>query len=150
MKRAVPISVLAEPIFHIDNGPDTPFKQALESAVEIFRDMDLRVTEMVHGGPVLVLAREEADLDAVDKTVPTLLLHHRLRLVGLIVAEVVRRQRFLNSVHADSDLLIVVRSAVFSEQILKYIRWDVLAALDVVQEVLSNHLAGENTRCLLI
>src|SRR5690606_4447663 len=98
----------------------------------------------------LVLAREEADLNAVDEPMPAFPLDHGLGLVRLVVAEVIRRQGFFDGVHADADFLVVVRSTVFAQEILEHIGRYVLAALDLVQKVLPHHLPGEYARCFLV
>ena len=72
-----------------------------------------------------------------------LLLDERLRFVGLVVPEVVGRQRFLHRLDPELDLLGVVGGAVLPEQELEHVGRDVLAALDLVQQVLADDFACE-------
>ena len=65
-------------------------------------------TEVVHRGPVLVFAREEAHLHTVDEPVTPALLHRRLGAVGLVVPEVVGAQHTFDGLDAEGYLRRVV------------------------------------------
>jgi len=150
VEGAVFLALLGQPELHVDDGPDAALEKTFIAAVKLLGDVNFGVAEVIHGGPVFILAWEEADLDPVDEPMSAFLLDHGLGLVRLVVAEVIRRQGFFDGVHADADFLVVVRSTVFAQEILEHIGRNVLAAFDLVQKVLPHHFPGEHARCFLV
>src|ERR1019366_844263 len=131
------------PKLDIDDRPYSTFQQSFETAIEIPWDMNARVSEVVHRRPVLVLARQKANFDPIDKPVAAQLFDLRLGFVGFVVPEVIRSQSFLDGFDSDADFILVIGSAVLAKQIFEYVGRDVFTTLDLVKQVLPNNPAGE-------
>src|SRR5262245_33218875 len=103
MERAPSRALLVRSKLHIDDRPDASFKQPIKAPVELVSDVDARIPEIIHRGPILRFARKESHLNTVNEPMATELFDLRLGLIRLVVPKVVGLESFLDGFNPDPN-----------------------------------------------
>ena len=108
------------------------------------------VPEVDQFRPVLVVVGQVADLHLVDERVLALVLDHRLDLVRLVGPDEVRGDRGVDDPQPGVDGGGIVGGAILPEQVFQDEDRDVRTDLDLADEILADHLPGEDLRGFLV
>ena len=94
--------------------------------------------------PVLILTRHEPNIDLVDEAELAAALDLSLRLLRFVRSNEVLDKGLANHFEPGLDRVRVIGCAVLAEQELQHVHGDVRPNLDLADQVLADHAAGED------